>query len=416
MVSTPVGGVERRGQAWVGDMSPSWSLWAASGASTITRTSGDGPMHSRARPLSDSVGPEAADIFATRETTGALAQAAAAGRRRHGLQGAARMMAHVMFDPQPSGASRRMRIGLGLAAIGRPGYINLGRDRDLGAARSVEDLRRRAFDVLDAAWAAGIRYLDAARSYGLAESFLADWLRARSVASDDVVVGSKWGYTYTAEWAVGADVNEAKDHSLSTLRRQLPQSRALLGPWLRLYQVHSATLESGVLEDRDVVRALGAARDDGLAIGFSVSGPGQAETIRRALDVRVDGAPLFGAVQATWNVLEPSAGAALQEAHDAGLAVIVKEALANGRALEGTAAAALASIVQGATADAVAIAAALAQPWATVVLSGAVTPAQLTSNLAADAIRLNSDQLQRLTALVEDPVAYWATRSRLVWS
>lgn len=321
-----------------------------------------------------------------------------------------------MFATHPAWPSRRSCLGLGLAALGRPGYINLGRDRDLGAARSVDDLREHAFEVLDAAWAAGIRYLDAARSYGLAEAFLADWLAARSIASDAVIVGSKWGYTYTADWSIGADVNEVKDHSLATLRRQLPESRTLLGPWLRLYQIHSATLDSGVLEDRDVVGALGVARDGGLTIGLSVSGPGQGDTIRRALDVRVDGAPLFGAVQATWNVLEPSAGAALQEAHDAGLAVIVKEALANGRALEGTAAAALASIVQGATADAVAIAAALAQPWATVVLSGAVTPAQLTSNLAADAIRLNSDQLQRLTALVEDPVAYWATRSRLVWS
>lgn len=326
------------------------------------------------------------------------------------------MMAHVMFDPQPSGASRRMRIGLGLAAIGRPGYINLGRDRDLGAARSVEDLRRRAFDVLDAAWAAGIRYLDAARSYGLAESFLADWLRARSVASDDVVVGSKWGYTYTADWAVGADVNEVKDHSLSTLRRQLPQSRALLGPWLRLYQVHSATLESGVLEDRDVVRALGAARDDGLAIGFSVSGPGQAETIRRALDVRVDGTPLFAAVQATWNVLEPSAGAALQEAHDAGLAVIVKEALANGRVLDGATAARLREVGDGAAPDAVAIAAVLAQPWAGVVLSGAVTPDQLASNLRALDLDLGPGRVARLIDLAEDPVVYWATRSRLAWS
>jgi hypothetical protein len=32
-----------------------------------------------------------------------------------------------------------MRIGLGLAAVGRPGYINLGRDRDL-RDRSVVSL------------------------------------------------------------------------------------------------------------------------------------------------------------------------------------------------------------------------------------------------------------------------------------
>ena len=40
--------------------------------------------------------------------------------------------------------------------------------------------------------------------------------------------------------------------------------------------------------------------------------------------------PLFDCVQATWNVMEQSAGPALLEAHEAGLEVIVKEALANG--------------------------------------------------------------------------------------
>ena len=40
--------------------------------------------------------------------------------------------------------------------------------------------------------------------------------------------------------------------------------------------------------------------------------------------------PLFDCVQATWNVMEQSAGPALLEAREAGLEVIVKEALANG--------------------------------------------------------------------------------------
>lgn len=328
------------------------------------------------------------------------------------------MRSAALFDPHPAGADgiRRTRLGLGLAALGRPGYINLGRERDLGAERSVEDLRKRAFAVLDAAWAAGIRYLDVARSYGRAESFLAEWLTARDVAPEAVVVGSKWGYTYTADWVIGADVNEVKDHSLATLRRQLPESRVLLGPWLRLYQVHSATLDSGVLEDVGVLGALGEARDAGLAIGLSVSGPGQADTIRRALQVQVDGTPLFAAVQATWNVLEPSAGAALREAHDAGLAVIVKEALANGRVLEGSSARRLREMGGGAAPDAVAIGAVLAQPWVDIVLAGAVTPEQLASNLSALDQDLGAEGVLWLATLGEDPVAYWATRSRLAWS
>ena len=61
-------------------------------------------------------------------------------------------------------------IGLGLAAVGRPGYINLGRDEDLGEDRSVEALRNHTHELLDAAYAQGVRYFDAARSYGRAEA------------------------------------------------------------------------------------------------------------------------------------------------------------------------------------------------------------------------------------------------------
>ena len=68
------------------------------------------------------------------------------------------------------------RIGLGLAALGRPGYINLGHDQDLPPGREVEDLRVRTHELLEQAWQAGVRYFDAARSYGLAEQFLGEWI------------------------------------------------------------------------------------------------------------------------------------------------------------------------------------------------------------------------------------------------
>ena len=64
------------------------------------------------------------------------------------------------------------RIGLGLAALGRPAYITSGREQDL-PDRGVTGLRTRTFSMLDAAYAAGVRYVDAARSYGRAEEFLA---------------------------------------------------------------------------------------------------------------------------------------------------------------------------------------------------------------------------------------------------
>ena len=43
------------------------------------------------------------------------------------------------------------RIGLGLAALGRPAYINVGRQRDFGSERSVAALEQRCHEMLDAA-------------------------------------------------------------------------------------------------------------------------------------------------------------------------------------------------------------------------------------------------------------------------
>src|ERR671928_944529 len=116
------------------------------------------------------------------------------------------------------------RLGLGLAALGRPGYINVGHGADLAGRTEVADLERRAHVLLDAAYEAGVRYFDAARSYGEAEAFLASWLGQRSLPSGAVTVGSKWGYTYTAEWQVDAERHEVKDLSPATLRRQLAES------------------------------------------------------------------------------------------------------------------------------------------------------------------------------------------------
>jgi aryl-alcohol dehydrogenase-like predicted oxidoreductase len=291
-------------------------------------------------------------------------------------------------------------IGLGLAAVGRPGYITLDREKDLGGDRSVTALERRAHEVLSAAYDAGVRYFDAARSYGLAERFLASWLRERALPPNAVTVGSKWGYTYVGAWQVDARVHEVKDHSLAALRRQIEESRALLGESLDLYQIHSATLESGVLEDHAVLAELNALRESGLTIGISVSGPRQAEVIRRALAVSVDGVNPFQSVQATWNLLEPSAGPALAEAHDAGWGVIIKEALANGRL---------------ASQDRVAIAAALANPWMDVVLSGAVTETQVRSNAGALAVQLSPDELAELSKLAEPADRYWTERGQLAW-
>ncbi|MFK0019436.1 aldo/keto reductase [Streptomyces sp. NPDC090798] len=307
-------------------------------------------------------------------------------------------------------------IGLGLAAVGRPGYINLGRDHDLGENRSVETLRARTHELLDAAYAQGVRYFDAARSYGRSEEFLADWLKSRPDV-DDVVIGSKWGYTYTADWTTDAEKHEVKDHTLATYERQRAETAALLGDRLDLYQIHSVTPDSPALTDKELHAKLAEAAAQGLSIGFSTSGPAQADAIRAALAVTVDGEPLFRTVQSTYNVLETSAAPALAEARDAGLAVIVKEGMANGRLAAEHAPEAVRAIAEetGLGADAVALALILRQPWAGVVLSGAATSAQLASNLHAAVVDLDEDQLGRLATLAEDPYVYWERRGQLPW-
>ena len=305
------------------------------------------------------------------------------------------------------------RMGLGLAALGRPAYINVGHSSDLAGHSDVASLERVTHTVLDAALAGGVRYFDVARSYGKAEAFLADWLRQRGLGRGDVTVGSKWGYTYTANWRLDAPVNEVKDLSLSNLRRQFLESSGLLGPFLRLYQIHSATTESGVLEDGGVLEELERLKAGGLAIGLTVTGPKQAETITRALEVGI-----FDCVQATWNLLERSAGPALAAAHEAGAGVIVKEALANGRLTERGGVSELASSARGAgtTPDSLALATVLAQPWADVVLSGASTVGEIDSNLAALTLDLGHDLLHRLDRIQEEPAAYWQKRAQLPWN
>jgi aryl-alcohol dehydrogenase-like predicted oxidoreductase len=317
----------------------------------------------------------------------------------------------VSVLPAAAGETGPRRIGLGLAAVGRPGYLNLGHDEDIGRDRSVAALRARAFALLDRAYAAGVRYVDAARSYGRAEEFLGAWLRDRRPA--DLVVGSKWGYVYTAGWQVEADPPEVKHHDVDTLRRQLEETRSHLGDHLALYQIHSATPDSGVLEDEAVLEELRALRASGVAVGVTATGTSQPDTVDRAVALR-----FFDTVQATWNLHERAAGAALQRAHDAGMEVLVKEALANGRlagrerneTLERAAAA------LGAAPDAVALAAVLAQPFADVVLSGASTESALISNLAATRIELPADALGALDALAEDTERYWEARSALSWT
>lgn len=298
------------------------------------------------------------------------------------------------------------QLGLGLAALGRPGYMTLGHAHDF-ASTAPAAMEAQAHAVMDLAYARGIRHFDTARSYGRAEAFLARWLDTRGPT--DVCVSSKWGYRYTANWQSTAASHEVKDLSREHLDAQWEESRALLGRWLRVFQIHSVTLESGVLRDARVLERLAELKATGVEVGLSVTGARQADVIDAALEL-----PVFTWVQATWNVLEPSSGPALQRAKQRGLHTIVKEGLANGLLsprghLEGWLGFAAR---HDATPDALALGIALRQPFIDVVLSGAATPAQLESNLRARELGA-VDGWQEFSRPAE---RYWDERSRLLWS
>ena len=319
------------------------------------------------------------------------------------------------------------RLGLGLAAVGRPGYITLGRARDLPADRTPDALASRTFEICDAAWAHGVRYFDVARSYGRAEEFLARWLAARAVAPDTVSVGSKWGYRYTAGWQIEAAVHEEKQLDLARFESQLAESRSVLGAQLDLYQIHSATAESGVLTDERLLAAMVHARRGGAcrALGLSLSGPTSDRALGLALAARVDGERVFDAVQATVNVLEPSLLPLLATAHGEGLGVIAKEVHANGRLTDANTRAADAPLLArlraiagaaGTTVADLALAFVLHHPHVDVALSGAATTPQLGSHVAALTAPLDDATAAALASCAETPASYWATRGSLPWT
>jgi aryl-alcohol dehydrogenase-like predicted oxidoreductase len=313
---------------------------------------------------------------------------------------------------------RVSRLGLGLAALGRPGYINLGHHHDLIQA-DVRSMQAQSQKVLEAAYQKGITYFDAARSYGRAEEFLGNWLQAQ--IPTDVIIASKWGYVYTADWQIQASQHEVKEHSIETLEKQYLETQQHLGEYLKIYQIHSATLESGVLDHSAILERLAELKKSGLKIGLSLSGVGQAETLEKALRVEQNGSRLFDTVQATYNLLETSVEKMLKLAHQEGMGIIIKEALANGRLTERNTDVNFADKLlrlqhyaehYGATLDAFALAFVLQQPWVDVVLSGAANVEQLVSNVKA----IELAPLLDLEDFSESPERYWQERAKLEWN
>ena len=313
------------------------------------------------------------------------------------------------------------KIGLGLAALGRPDYINI---RNSTVDKSVIAFKQKAFTMLDHAYGLGIRYFDTAPSYGKGEEFLLDWKITRK--RNDLILGTKWGYTYVANWEIGYNgKHEIKEHSLSKLQEQWKISKQLL-PELGIYQVHSATLESGILNNTLVLKELYAIKKEtGLAIGISTSGTQQTEVIKKALEIKVNNENLFTSFQVTYNVLEQSTYPILKQLVKENKIVIIKEALANGRVFKNdnflhyqknynT----LYSLANkyNVSVDVIALRFIIEILHPTYILSGASEPEQLTSNYKALDISLTKQEVKLLQELATNTTAYWKERSDLEWN
>ena len=109
------------------------------------------------------------------------------------------------------------------------------------------------------------------------------------------------------------------------------------------------------------------------------------------------------------------------EAHESGMDIIIKEGLANGRALQNRVIQEYSKKLSLAP-DQLALACIFAQPFAPRVLSGAVTPDQLDSNLralgAVEKLQENDSALLKeiMASCVMDSEQYWAERAALAWN
>ncbi|MGI9533090.1 aldo/keto reductase [Lutimonas sp.] len=313
-------------------------------------------------------------------------------------------------------------IGLGLAALGRPEYINIRKTEDSDKSKSF--YLENTLNVLDFAYDQGVRHFDTAPSYGLGESYLKQWNEKKR--SEHVKLSTKWGYTYMADWKLGyTGKHEIKEHSLEKLKEQWAVSKKLL-PALKLYQIHSATLESGVFKNKEVLKQLyELKKETGLLIGATTSGANQDDVLRLAAEIKVNNEYLFDSFQVTFNILESSTFELLSDLILKGRIIYVKEALANGRIFRNVNFPQYDDLYQyldvlaekyKVGVDAIALRFVIDYLSPEVVLSGASTEGQLQENMKAMNFSLEKQELISLRKHACSKTAYWNERQNLTWN
>ncbi|NRD22639.1 aldo/keto reductase [Winogradskyella litoriviva] len=312
-------------------------------------------------------------------------------------------------------------MGLGTAAIGRPVYINIKQQIDRSPF-SLSKFKEKGIQVLEDAYKKGIRYFDTSPGYGMAEELLLQWLSTKNDQS--IKVSSKWGYTYVADFNPKAKQHEVKEHSLKKLNEQWETTKKLL-PYLDVYQIHSATLDTGVLENTEVLKRLHELKKEhNITIGLTTTGANQTEVLEKALSTQVDNELLFQSFQCTFNVLDQSILKFSEALTKCSGPIIIKEALANGRLLTNNKyqkyqplynyCNQLADSYNVGT-DAIALRYCIDVFPDAIVLSGANNSEHLEANLKANQFNLSKSEIEHLSSFGLSVDDYWQERKELKW-
>lgn len=149
-----------------------------------------------------------------------------------------------------------------MAALGHPGCFMLDRNQVFDSEKpwSVDMMQGQADQGMDALFEKSnnsnhLPWLDCARSHdgSSSEQFVGQCLRHHNVKPHkDVCVSSKWGCTCVADWKVELPLGQphkVKHHSSGNLQKRLRETFKCIGDCFNLHQIHSATSDSGVLEN-----------------------------------------------------------------------------------------------------------------------------------------------------------------------